>query len=101
MSRRKAVDIPEFASPEDERVWWAEHDAEIDWDALPVETFDFDVTPPQKRTKTVTLRMEPALVNQLKALAEKRGMGYQTLMREVLTAWSARQTGARRGREPA
>jgi len=32
----------------------------------------------------IALRLEPGVIEQLKALAEKEGMGYQTLINEVL-----------------
>lgn len=34
--------------------------------------------------KRVTLRLEPSLVNALHALAEKKGMKYQAMVREWL-----------------
>jgi uncharacterized protein (DUF4415 family) len=41
--------------------------------------------PTGKETKQlIALRLEPAMIEQLKALAEKESIGYQTLINEIL-----------------
>ena len=81
------TELPEFSSPQEEREWWDKHHDEIDYEALPIETFVFDVEPPSRRKKPVTIRMDPALIERYKRIASKKGMGYQTLMHEVLSRW--------------
>ncbi len=81
----RITELAEFASENEEREWWAEHHREVAWDLLPTETFEFDVPPTEKRSRSVRLRMEPALVERYRVEAARLGMGYQTLMREVLS----------------
>jgi hypothetical protein len=88
--RAKITEVPEFASREDELAWWDEHGADVDLDAFPIEPMTFDVPAKQRRSRQITLRVEPDLVERYRLLAEERNMGYQTLMLEVLHAWKPR-----------
>jgi predicted DNA binding CopG/RHH family protein len=83
----RITDIPTFANEDEERAWWEEHHAEVDYGAFPTETLTFDIAPRQRRSKSISLRVEPELVERYRTLAAERGMGYQSLMLKVLHAW--------------
>ena len=44
--------------------------------------------PSHKSKKLITIRMEKELLADLKALAKLRGVRYQTLINNVLSAWA-------------
>ena len=74
--------IPEFNSEEEEREFWAEHDSAdyVDWrKAKPV------VFPNLKpSTKTISLRMSESMLAELKMLAHKWDVPYQSLIKLFL-----------------
>ncbi len=80
---RKA-NLPPFRSDEEERAFWAKHDVgDFLGDTRPVEV---QVSRrirerARERKRNLTLRMEPSRVDEIKAVAEERGIPYQTLMR--------------------
>lgn len=80
MSKKKAV--PEFRSEELERDFWAEHDSSdyLDWSSAEKVVF------PQLKpsTKTISLRLPEALLEDLKYLANKRDVPYQSLLKIYL-----------------
>ena len=94
VEKRKEIkswdEVPSFASEEEERAWWDEH--EVSEELL--ETFGPapEGTLPSPRDKSVTrprkapisVRMEEELVARLKVLAAIKGIGYQTLLRQFV-----------------
>jgi predicted DNA binding CopG/RHH family protein len=79
MSRRKL--IPRFKSEAEEIEFWETHDPD-DYFSEPADDIIWDVKPEKKRR--ITLRIEPSVVAELKALAEKHSMPYQTLARGLI-----------------
>jgi predicted DNA binding CopG/RHH family protein len=77
---RKAV--PAFANEREEREFWETHDASpfVDWDKARVAVF------PNLRpsTESISLRLPTALLSELKALANKRDVPYQSLLKVFL-----------------
>jgi len=77
---RKAA--PAFANEREEREFWETHDASpfVDWDKARVAVF------PNLRpsTKSISLRLPTALLSELKALANKRDVPYQSLLKVFL-----------------
>ena len=75
-------DIPEFKDEEEERAFWATHDSTeyVDWDqAEPV------VLPKLKpSTKTISLRLPEPMLNELRVIANKRDVPYQSLIKIFL-----------------
>lgn len=74
--------IPEFTNEEDEREFWATHDSTdyIDWRrARPVV---FPALKPS--TKTISLRLPESMLNELRLLANKRDVPYQSLIKVFL-----------------
>ena len=80
MSRKP---IPEHASEANEQAFWAEADSVeyIDWSTAE------EVSLPELRPtlKTISLRLPVTLIGQLKLLANKRDVPYQSLLKIFLT----------------
>lgn len=83
MPERKALKpIPRFESEDEEREFWATHDSAdfVDWSRARRATF------PQLRpsTKTISLRLPEALLENLRMLANQRDVPYQSLLKIFL-----------------
>ena len=82
--------IPTFASERAEREYWETHDAGpfVDWsEARPA------VFPNLKAsTETISLRLPTALLSDLKILANKRDVPYQSLLKVYLADRVTRET---------
>ena len=79
-SKRKPV--PSFASEDQERAFWASHDSSdyVDWTKALPRSF-----PNLKPTlRTISLRLPEAMIGQLKVLANKRDIPYQSLLKQFL-----------------
>lgn len=74
--------IPEFHNEDEEREFWATHDSAdyVDWKKAR------DVALPNLRptTRTISLRMPESMLNELKILANKRDVPYQSLIKIIL-----------------
>ena len=78
----KKKEIPEFKSEDQEREFWAEHDSTdyIDWSQAQKTTF-----PALKpSTTTISLRLPVSMLQELKLLANKRDVPYQSLLKIFL-----------------
>jgi predicted DNA binding CopG/RHH family protein len=74
--------VPRFGSEDDERSFWAEHDSTefIDWQSA--ERRRFPNLKPSLRT--ISLRLQVAMIEDLKMLANKRDVPYQSLLKVFL-----------------
>ena len=74
--------VPKFANEDAEREFWAEHDSSeyIDWSKAKRVIFP-NLKP---STKTISLRLPESLLDQLKLLAHKRDVPYQSLLKVFL-----------------
>jgi predicted DNA binding CopG/RHH family protein len=75
-------DIPNFESEDEERAFWATHDSTeyIDWDKA-----EAVILPKLKpSTKTISLRMPEMMLNELRIIANKRDVPYQSLIKVFL-----------------
>ena len=101
MAKRTAhKTIPSFASEREEREYWDTHDVAdvVDWTTARGVVF-----PNLKAsTETISLRLPTALLSDLKVLANKRDVPYQSLLKVYLadrvrseTQGSPRFTGPR------
>lgn len=71
--------LPQFTSEQEEAAFWDTHDStEFLEDTTPVDVTFVDARPAKK---LISLRLEPAAIDRLKAIAQQKGVGYQTLMR--------------------
>ncbi len=78
----KLKKIPTFKSEEEERVFWATHDSSeyLDW-----KKADRVVFPNLKpSTKTISLRLPEHVLDEIKMLARKRDVPYQSLIKIFL-----------------
>ncbi|HRW08771.1 MAG TPA: CopG family antitoxin [Caldilineaceae bacterium] len=75
--------LPIFVNEQEEAEFWDTHDStEFLDETEPVETQFVD----QRTTKKqITIRLEPATIEQLKRVARTKGIGYQTLIRLWVT----------------
>lgn len=105
--RRALKKVPEFRSEAEEREFWETHDSSeyVDWSQAKVVTFP-DLKP---STQTISLRLPAPLLADLKALANRRDVPYQSLLKVFLAErveaeWrraAAAERGAGRGRSTA
>jgi predicted DNA binding CopG/RHH family protein len=74
--------LPEFASEEEEHAFWDNHDSAdfLDWGKAKPAIF------PHLRpsTKTISLRLPESMLNELRMLANKRDVPYQSLIKIFL-----------------
>src|ERR1039458_8629399 len=82
--------VPAFASEAEEREFWETHDTSrfVDWSQARVAVFP-DLKP---STETISLRLPTGLLSELKALANKRDVPYQSLLKVYLAERVARET---------
>lgn len=74
--------IPEFKNEDEEREFWAAHDSAeyLNWEEANQVIF-----PKLKpATKTISLRMSESMLNELKLLANKSDVPYQSLIKIFL-----------------
>lgn len=89
---KKLKKIPHFKNENEERDFWGGHDL----------TDYFDMSKPQRvifpnlkpSTRSISLRLPEWLWVELKALANKRDMAYQPLMKFVLADWVQKERQA-------
>jgi len=82
--------IPEFTSEAEEREFWETHDSSpfFDWTRARLAVFP-NLKP---STETISLRLPAALLSELKQLANKRDVPYQSLLKVFLAERVARET---------
>jgi predicted DNA binding CopG/RHH family protein len=74
--------IPEFSSEEREREFWAEEDSTEYFDWSKARRVTFPKLKPS--TRTISLRLPEALLDQVRALANARDVPYQSLLKLLL-----------------
>ena len=75
-------EVPVFASEDEEHRFWQSHELTDElWDTLPA-TPEEDL--PRPRTKPVPVRFDEDVLRRVKALATKRHIGYQTLLKQFV-----------------
>ena len=74
--------IPNFASEDEERDFWANHDSTefVDWTSARRLTLS-NLKP---STKTISIRLPESLLDELKLLANRRDVPYQSLLKVFL-----------------
>jgi predicted DNA binding CopG/RHH family protein len=74
--------VPSFKSQDEERDYWASHDSteHVDWSAARRV-----LLPNLKPSlKTISVRLPQSMINELKVLANRRDVPYQSLMKVFL-----------------
>ncbi len=79
---RKRKQIPRFRSEEEERRFWSTHDstAYVDWEKA--QKVKFPHLKPS--TRTISLRLPELMLEEIRLLANKRDVPYQSLMKVFL-----------------
>lgn len=74
--------IPKFENEDEEREFWAKHDSTeyLDWSQA--ERVVFPKLKPA--TKTISLRMSESMLNEIRLLANKMDVPYQSLIKVYL-----------------
>jgi len=75
-------EIPDFKDEEEERAFWATHDSTeyIDWDSA-----ESTILPQLKpSTRTISLRLPETMLDELRVIANKRDVPYQSLIKVFL-----------------
>ncbi len=77
-----AKQLPDFVDEEAEREFWATHDSAeyIEW--TQAQSVIFPNLKPS--TKTISLRLPESMLNELRLLANKRDVPYQSLIKMFL-----------------
>jgi predicted DNA binding CopG/RHH family protein len=71
--------LPQFTNEQDEAAFWDAHDST---EFLPeTETVDIKFIDARPTKKQISIRLEPAVIEQIKQVARTKGVGYQTLIR--------------------
>jgi predicted DNA binding CopG/RHH family protein len=76
-------DLPKFSSEEEERQFWSTHDSTdfVDWSQARRGVFP-NLKP---STKTISLRLPQSMLEELKLLANKKDVPYQSLVKVFLS----------------
>ena len=79
---KKVKAIPRFANEEEERKFWATHDSTeyVDWSKAAKAKF-INLKP---SVRSISIRLPESLINDLKILANKKDIPYQSLMKIFL-----------------
>jgi predicted DNA binding CopG/RHH family protein len=75
--------IPKFKSEEEERRFWQKHDSSeyIDWD----DAEDLRLPKLKPSTRKISIRLPESMLEELKLLANKRDVPYQSLLKIYLS----------------
>lgn len=75
--------MPKFKSEDDERAYWADHDSadQVDWSKA--RRVSFSKLRPS--TKTISLRLPESMLDELRRLANKHDVPYQSLIKIYLS----------------
>lgn len=83
MKKTKSINpIPKFKSEDEEREFWATHDTTDYFDYFKPVKLDLSRLKPS--TKPITIRLTESLLSDLKILANKKDVPYQSLMKIFL-----------------
>jgi predicted DNA binding CopG/RHH family protein len=80
MPKKEAMKrVPRFRSEEEERAFWAKHDSSeyVDW--TKAKRVKLPYLKPS--TRTISIRLPETLIEDLKLLANKRDVHYQSLLK--------------------
>jgi predicted DNA binding CopG/RHH family protein len=80
---KKLKKIPDFKTESEERNFWKRHDSAgyIDWNKAKKIAFP-NLKP---SVKSISLRLPESMINELKVLANKKDVPYQSLMKIYLS----------------
>jgi len=73
--------IPEFKTKKEERDFWATHSSADYWDDME----ESDDTFKRPKLKSISLKLDPGMLEKIKVIAHKRGLSYNALIRYLLS----------------
>lgn len=79
---KKLKSIPRFKNEDEEDEFWSSHDSTEYFDWSKAKKVVFPNLKPS--TKTITIRVSESLLNALKAIANKKDVPYQSLVKMFL-----------------
>jgi len=84
--------IPKFMNEDEEREFWSKHDSTefIDWNSAQKVTLS-NLKP---STKKISLRLPEIMIEELKVLANRRDVPYQSLMKIFLAERISEELGS-------
>lgn len=91
---KRVKSIPRFASEDEERAFWANHDATEYFDWSKAATPKLPNLKPS--TTAISLRLPISMLEELKELANAKDVPYQSLMKVFLAERLTRERGRRR-----
>lgn len=94
MAKRKVKPIPKFKSEDEERDFWATHDA-TDYFDMDNE-IELDLSKLKPTTETISLRLPGYLLMRIKEIANSRDVPYQSLMKIFLAERVEKELRAKR-----
>ncbi len=96
MSTPKRKPIPSFTSEDHERAFWAKHDSTeyVDWSQAQRQSALPNLRP---TLRTISLRLPESMIGQLKVLANKRDVPYQSLLKQFIAERLQRELAKRPG----
>ncbi len=78
-NEQKVKSLPTFANAQAEAEFWDTHDSTGYLAAT--EAVDVTFVDARPTKQQISLRLEPAVIEQLKQIAHSKGIGYQTMIR--------------------
>lgn len=82
MSKNRIKPIPKFRNEDEERDFWATHDTTEYFDMS--NEVELDLSELKPTTRPITVRLPMGLISDLKILANKKDVPYQSLMKIML-----------------
>jgi len=82
MKKQNKNKIPQFKNEDQEREFWATHSVVDYLDSF--EPVEFDLSELKPSTKTISIRLSESMIDQLKRLANKRDVPYQSWLKILL-----------------
>jgi predicted DNA binding CopG/RHH family protein len=93
---RSRKQVPKFISEDAEREFWSSHDSSeyVDWSAArPVALANLKPT-----LRTISIRLPEPMLAELRRLANKRDIPYQSLIKSILAERIEKEIAGTRGR---
>ena len=98
MEKRKGRRLPRFKSEKEEREFWRTHDSADYLDFSAAEPAVFPNLKP--RTRAISIRLPESLLSELRILANKRDVPYQSLVKIYLSERVTEERSLGKKRQP-
>ncbi|HSE91368.1 MAG TPA: BrnA antitoxin family protein [Candidatus Binatia bacterium] len=94
--KKKVRPVPKFRKEQDERDFWNSHDATDYFDFSKSKRVEIEFDPGiEAPVKSISLRLPRDMLNELKVLASKKDIPYQSLIKVYLAQKIAEERKAR------